>query len=332
VLRLFSLEELLALSDRRPTCLAVGVFDGVHRGHRVLLARALELARTPSSEGVPLRPAVFTFQNNPLTVLRPIEAPPRLSTIERRLDWIEELGIELALAVRFDESIAQLEAMEFLKKIVVSGFGARVLVCGPDFRFGHGGAGNAEFVREVGGDLGLSIEAVPPLYHLDAPISSSRIRRLIVEGHVAEAAALLGRPHEIEGIVIPGKARGRTIGYPTANIQPKPHVALPRTGVYAVQADAPVGGPVVGGMMNLGYSPTFGDIEEARVEAHFFDFSDDLKGKAVRVRLVEFLREEQRFASVEDLVAQLRRDEEAAREAVHRWEKDGGNAAGSGQD
>lgn len=318
MIRLFSLDDLRALPDRPPTCLAIGVFDGVHRGHRRLLERALEIARSPVGGGPPLRPAVFTFQNNPLTVLRPVEAPPRLSTIERRLDWIEGLGIELALAIPFDESISRIEAMDFLRDVVVGAFGANALVCGPDFRFGHGGSGNADFVRRVGPGLDLSIEAVPPLFHLDAPISSSRIRRAIVEGHVLEAGELLGRPHEIEGRVVAGKQRGRTIGFPTANLRVPPRIALPRTGVYAVEVDTPAGsGRMLGGMMNLGYSPTFGDIEEARVEVHLFDFSGDLVGATVRVGLLEFLREETRFQSVDELIGQLRRDEERAREVFH---------------
>ncbi len=318
MIRLFSLQELYALDARPPTCLAVGVFDGVHRGHVRLLERTLELARESGSGGRPLRSAVFTFQNNPLTVLRPTEAPPRLTTIERRLDRIEALGIELALAVHFDESLSQLDPLQFLQDVVIGGFGANWIVCGPDFRFGRGGTGNAEFIRDTGRRLDLRLEPVPPMLHLDAPISSSRIRRAIIEGHVEEAAELLGRPHELEGVVIEGRARGRQIGYPTANLQIPSRIALPRTGVYAVEVETP-DGRAFGGMMNVGYSPTFGDIEEVRLEAHLFDFSGDLKGKTLRVRLLAFLREEKRFGSVEELADQLRRDEADAREIVrHR--------------
>lgn len=321
--RIYSLGELRCLAERPPTALAIGVFDGAHLGHMRLFERARQIAaenaaREPGVPGaVPWRAAVFTFQAHPLTLLRPAQAPSVLSTLERRLDWMEEAGLDLAAAVPFDAALAEMEALEFLREIVAGALGARRLLFGPDFRFGRGGAGDERLVREAGAALGIEAVPVAPAYLGGEPVSSSRIRRAIREGRLEEAEALLGRPYEIEGVVEPGRRRGRELGYPTANLRLEAPFTLPPTGVYAIEAETDTG-LARAGMMNIGYSPTFGDIESPRIEAHLFDFSGGLLDRRLRIRLLRFLRPERRFGSIGELTAQLRLDETEARRAAAR--------------
>lgn len=319
--RFYSLEDLLSRKDRPPTCLAIGVFDGVHRGHVHLLEQARVIARKSGETGPPLRLGVLTFQNHPLTLLRPTEAPAMLSSVARRLDWIETLGFDIAAALHFNEYVSHLEPRRFLEEIVVGAFAARCIVCGPDFRFGYRGNGTVEYVQSLESVLRLRVEKVEALLHEDEPISSSRIRRLVREGYVREAETLLGRPYEIEGTVIPGHQRGRKLGFPTANLETPGKIVLPRTGVYAVSVETPEA--IFPAMMNVGYSPTFGDIEEVRLEVHLLDFEGNLLGRRLRVSVLEFLREEIHFPSADALVRQLHQDKARSRSLIARLTRDG---------
>lgn len=312
--RFYSLEDVGSPKDHPPTCLAVGVFDGVHRGHVHLLERARALAREAADTGPPLRLGVLTFQNHPLTLLRPTEAPPMLSSVARRLDWIEALGFDIAAALHFNEYISHLEPRRFLEEIVIGAFSARRIVCGPDFHFGYRGTGTVELIKSLEPVLNLRVEPVEALLHDNKPISSSRIRRLVREGHVREAELLLGRPYEIEGTVIPGHQRGRKLGFPTANLETPGKIVLPRTGVYVVSVETPEA--IYPAMMNVGYSPTFGDIEDVRLEVHLLDFEGNLLGRRLRVSLLEFLREEIHFPSAEALVRQLHQDKARSRSLI----------------
>ncbi len=322
MIRLDTLDDPRLRENRAPSCVVVGVFDGVHRGHKSLLAQARELAR---AKGPEYRVAALTFQNHPLSLLRPAHAPTMLLPLERRLECLAQAGVDLAVAVRFDAAFAAIEAERFVREVLVETLGAARLICGPDFRFGRGGAGTADLAQRIGGPLGLEIFPAAPVLEGGEPVSSSRIRRLVREGQVAQAAQLLGRPHELEGVVVEGRRRGRELGFPTANLRPEDNLTLPETGVYAVEAVLPgengaaAAAEAWPGMMNLGYSPTFGDIEEPRIETHLIGFSGELTGRRLRLRLLERLRGEERFASVDELKSQLARDKMQARAVYALW-------------
>lgn len=314
---LSSLEELAATTASDglpppPTALAIGVFDGVHRAHRALLERTIDESRSLGPEG---RAAVLTFSVHPESLFSARVAPPLLTPLHRRYELLAELGIELVVAIPFTREFASLPAEDFLRRVVVGQFGARALVCGPDFRFGQKRTGSLELIEKLGGELRLrGVPVSAKLCEDGTPINSTRIRALLREGDVIGAGRLLGRPHEIEGVVVTGSARGRLIGFPTANLDVDPALALPRRGVYAVDSAAP--GPVAGGMMNIGLNPTFGDIERLRVEVHLFDYSGDLVGRRLRIRVRAPLREERKFSGVEELTRQLHSDRDAARAAL----------------
>jgi riboflavin kinase / FMN adenylyltransferase len=275
----------LAPADR---AVAVGTFDGVHRGHRAVI-EAVKAAG--------LRSTVLTFNPHPRLVLG--YEVQLLTTLERRLQLIEEIGPDDALVVEFTQELSRREAEEFVADYLI-GIGAKVVVAGEDFRFGAGRRGDIALLRA----LGLDVRPVPLL----AGVSSSRIRELIREGDLRAAATLLGRPFELEGEVVYGDQRGGTLGFPTANLSPDPHMLVPAYGIYAGQAlDHRVAA-------SIGVNPHYGGSER-RIEAFLLDFEGDLYGSRLRLELWERLREERAFASEEDLVAQIAADVEAARAA-----------------
>jgi riboflavin kinase/FMN adenylyltransferase len=267
---------------------ALGTFDGVHRGHRAVIEAV-------QAEG--LRSTVLTFDPHPRLVLG--YEVQLLTTLERRLELIEEIGPDEALVVGFTQELSRREPEDFAAEYL-TGIGARVVVAGEDFRFGAGRRGDVAFLRA----LGLDVRPVP----LVEGVSSSRIRELVREADLPGAAALLGRPFELEGEVVYGDQRGGTLGFPTANLSPDPHVLVPAYGIYAGQA---LGHRVAA---SIGVNPHYGGSER-RIEAFLLDFEGDLYGSRLRLELWERLREERAFASEEDLVAQIAADVEAARAA-----------------
>jgi riboflavin kinase/FMN adenylyltransferase len=271
-----------------PRAVAVGTFDGVHRGHK----RVLEFAR---KTGLPS--TVVTFDPHPRTALGNFVS--LLSTLDRRLELIAEAGIDETLVVEFTLDLARLEPDEFADR-VLRPLGAEVVVAGEDFRFGRGRKGDLDRLSE----LGFEIRAVP----LVEGVSSSRIRELVAEGGVEEAAGLLGRPVEVEGVVVTGNARGGTLGFPTANLSVRPDLVVPSFGIYAgstLEHRAAV---------SIGTNPHYGG-RERRIEAFVLDFESDLYGQRLVVELWRRLRDEQAFASEEELIAQIARDVEETRSA-----------------
>jgi riboflavin kinase / FMN adenylyltransferase len=271
-----------------PRAVAVGTFDGVHRGHK----RVLEVAR---ETGLPS--TVVTFDPHPRTALGNFVS--LLSTLDRRLELIAEAGIDETLVVEFTLDLARLEPDEFADR-VLRPLGAEVVVAGEDFRFGRGRKGDLDRLSE----LGFEIRAVP----LVEGVSSSRIRELVAEGGVEEAAGLLGRPVEVEGVVVTGNARGGTLGFPTANLSVRPELVVPSFGIYAgstLEHRAAV---------SIGTNPHYGG-RERRIEAFVLDFESDLYGQRLVVELWRRLRDEQAFASEEELIAQIARDVEETRSA-----------------
>ena len=268
--------------------MAIGTFDGVHLGHRRVLETALET-------GLPVR--VVTLNPHPRTVVQG-NLVEFLTTLERRLELIQELGVDETVVLDFTPERARQEPEEFAAAELE---GASVVVAGADFRFGHRRRGDLELLER----LGYEVRAVPLL----AGVSSSEIRRRLHAGEVREAARLLGRPPEVDGIVVPGDQRGGTLGYPTANLAVEPALLVPRFGIYAGQA---LGHRAA---ISIGTNPHYGG-EERRIEPYLLDFDGDLYGRRLIVELWERLRDEQAFESEQALVEQIARDVEATREAT----------------
>ena len=273
---------------RGSRAVALGTFDGVHLGHR----RVIETAIAAGPE-----PTVVTFDPHPRTAFG--NRVQLLSTFERRLELLAALGVEATLVVDFTLDLARLEPEEFAEQ-VLRPIGTEVVVAGTDFRFGHGRKGDLDLLA----GFGFDVRPVPLLEH----VSSSRIRELVEAGDVEAAAQLLGRPVEVEGVVVTGEARGGTLGFPTANLDVRPELAVPGNGIYAGEAAGHRAA------VSIGTNPHYGG-RERRVEAFLLDFSGDLYGRRLLVELWQRLRDERAFADEGELIAQIGRDVEAARAA-----------------
>jgi riboflavin kinase/FMN adenylyltransferase len=283
---------------------ALGNFDGVHKGHQALLARAAEHAQ---ALGAPL--AVLTFEPHPRRFFVPDTAPFRLTMLPAKLRLLEQYGVQAVLAQHFDTAFAALSADAFVDEVLLRGLGARNVVCGYDFTFGARRGGNVEMLREMGAKKGFGVTVLDPVMREGEIYSSTSIREALRVGWPSEAAELLGHAWEIEGVVEEGDKRGRTIGFPTANVALGEHLR-PRFGVYAVRAL--IDGKWLNGVANLGRRPTIGKLKE-NFEVNVFDFAGDLYGKTLRVALVDFIRPEMKFSGLDQLKAQIAADAEAAR-------------------
>ncbi len=287
------------------TVVTVGSFDGVHLGHQAVLA---EVARRASAAG---RASVLvTFEPHPLAVINPPAAPPLLTTGPERREILAQTPIDYALFLRFDRALARLSPEEFVRDVLLACCGVQDLVFGYDHGFGRNRSGDVETLRRLGAELGFAVDVVPPADVEGEPVSSGRIRRAVAGGDLRTAARLLGRPYTVSGRVTAGERRGRLLGVPTLNLGDIPaDKLLPPDGVYAVWVEWR--GGRAGGMMNQGGRPTFDDRRRL-LEAHLFGFEGDLYGEWVRVEWVERLRDVRRFAGVEQLQEQLRRDRAGA--------------------
>ncbi|HEX8261322.1 MAG TPA: bifunctional riboflavin kinase/FAD synthetase [Allosphingosinicella sp.] len=289
---------------------ALGNFDGFHAGHQAVAARAVERAK---AEG---RPAlVATFDPHPVRFFRPETPPFRLTTLDQRQRLFEAAGADAMIVFSFDAGLAATPADQFISRNLLELIGAAGVVTGEDFTFGRGRGGNIAVLQDAGARLGFSVDAVGPVSDARGPISSSRIRDALVAGDCGEASRLLTRPFAIEGVVEHGDKRGRTIGYPTANIALGPYLR-PRFGIYAVRGRL-ADGRVVDGAANLGIRPTFEPPREL-LEPYFFDFDGDLYGQKIEVELIDFLRPEAKFDSLDALKAQMAADCEEARRRLAR--------------
>jgi riboflavin kinase/FMN adenylyltransferase len=293
----------------RGATVALGNFDGVHRGHAHLI-RAAHAARP----GSPL--AVLTFEPHPREVFRPDDPPFRLTLAAERQSALAAQHVGLIYELTFDAAFSHMPAEAFVRDVLHAGLGAAHLACGPDFAFGHRRGGDTALLARMAEDLGMGLTLVPPLADAEGPISSSRIRRLLQDGYPERAAHLLGRPFVLRGPVTRGDQRGRTIGFPTVNVPLGRHLE-PARGVYAVTVTLP-GGGIHKGVANIGRRPTVGDKLESRLEAHIFDFDTDLYGQDIGVALHQYLREEQKFPDFAALRAQIETDAAEARAALAR--------------
>jgi riboflavin kinase/FMN adenylyltransferase len=288
------------------TVVTIGNFDGVHRGHLALVERAFaEGAR----RGVPV--TALTFDPHPAAVLRPDAVPLALQSIEDRVATLEAHGCDRVEVLDFDAELAALSAEEFVTRLLVDRLGAVAVVVGENFRFGAGAVGDVEALRSLGAELGFTVEAVGLVDLGQGPVSSSAIRALLASGEVEAVRQVLGRDHELEGEVVRGDGRGRTIGIPTANVAVPPSRALPADGVYACWA-TPEGEEKVPAVVNVGLRPTFAGTSRT-VEAHLLvEDGPDLYGRLLRLAFVARVRGEERFDGPEALVARIGQDIEAA--------------------
>jgi riboflavin kinase/FMN adenylyltransferase len=310
-------------------CVAIGNFDGVHRGHQALVTAAVARARERTGTAV-----VLTFDPHPARVLAPARAPGALTTPAQKAELLEALGADVMAVLPFDEPLARLAPAEFVRAVLVGSLRARRVFVGAGFRFGHQQSGDVAALEALGSEHGFTVEAIAPVLEGGAPISSSRVRDALARGDVADARALLGRAYSIDGQVVAGERRGRAIGVPTANLASENEVA-PARGVYAARCrvatglppedglpygggSSPKDGPPYGGgtshsaVVNVGERPTFGGTTTT-IEAHLLDFDGDLYGSGVRLTFEHWLRGERRFPGAEALVAQIRDDIARAR-------------------
>ncbi|MBC9207012.1 bifunctional riboflavin kinase/FAD synthetase [Roseomonas aerophila] len=292
--------------EARGATLALGNFDGMHLGHRAVLAAAH--AGRPE-----LKLGALTFEPHPREHFRPEDPPFRLTLLPAKLEQLSALGCAFVLALPFDATLAAMPADQFVRDVLHGALGARHLACGMDFAFGYRRGGDVAFLSHHAEQLGIGITVVPPVSDAEGPLSSSRIRRVLQDGYPERAARKLGRVWEICGPVSHGDKRGRTIGFPTANVPLGRHLE-PARGVYAVRVRL-ADGRVVDGVANIGARPTVGGTE-SRVEAHLFDFAEDLYGQEVSVGLVAFLRAEKKFSGLPELTAQIAADAASAREIL----------------
>ena len=284
---------------------SVGVYDGVHRGHAAVLGRAAVLARRSGA-----RTVVFTFDAHPEGVLSGGDAPPELTPVAEREPLLCEAGADEVQVVSFSQ-VAGMTPQAFLRVHVFPRYRMGNRVVGYDFALGKDRLGTVEVLDRLGRGLGFAVEAVPSLDVGGAPVSSSRVREALAGGRVREAAAMLGRPYLIAGRVVPGEGRGRSLGFPTANLDLPPGKMRPARGVYAVRVFGP-GVTGAAGVVNVGCRPTFGGGRET-VEVHVLDVSGDWVGKELRMDLVERIRPERRFRDAAELAARIERDASRAR-------------------
>lgn len=288
-------------------CVAtIGNFDGVHLGHQAVFTALRERSGHHQLPAV-----VITFEPQPLEFFRPAEAPARLTRLREKLRAIHECSIDRVMLLEFNASLANLSAPDFIDRLIVNGLGVEHLLVGDDFRFGKGRSGSFSTLLEAGKAFGFGVEDLDTVAHRDSRISSTRIRQALADGDMAEAAACLGRPYRICGRVVHGDERGRTIGFPTMNINLH-RIMSPLRGVYAVRV-AGLERQALPGVANIGVRPTVTGNTRSLLEVHLFDFAGDVYGRHVDVEFVERIRDEKKFDSFEQLRAQIERDSSVAR-------------------
>ena len=290
--------------------LALGNFDGLHRGHMKIIDRVRRRAGERGGT-----PAAMTFDPHPPRVVRPDKAPPLLMTRDQRVEALSRSGMQGIAVVRFTGELSRWEPETFVRTVLVEWLHVVEVWVGANFLFGHDRAGNFSVLRSLGARYGFRAEKIDPVRYKDFVVSSTRIRRLVAEGRVDEAGALLGHHYFVDGTVQRGAGRGRELGFPTANLQTANELPPP-AGVYATTAT--IEGIVYPSVTNIGMRPTFGDVQHPVIETHIFDFSRDLYGTTVRLSFVQRLRDERAFPDVDALRAQIEADCRGARRLFGR--------------
>lgn len=312
-MRLFtSLDSISPDSFAGGSAVAIGKFDGVHRGHRAILDT---MQRRAAAEH--LTTVVFTFENNPLSVLRPEVCPRPLTSPKQRIDLLAAEDVDSCVMVRFDQEFSEISARDFVVEVLVGLLQVKHVVLGSDFKFGYQGQGDGDLLRDLGAEYGFEVDVVDSVTGEDCGlVSSSQIREAVQTGDVGTASTMLGRPYSVRGEVVRGDARGRELGFPTANLGGDVEGLVPADGVYA-------GAVVIDGVrriaaISVGVNLTFEPEGEPRVEAHVLDFEGDLYGKPMEVQFTERIRSMVPFTSVEALVEQMHDDVRITREIAAR--------------
>jgi riboflavin kinase/FMN adenylyltransferase len=290
----------------------LGNFDGVHLGHQKLLDSV-----TSASKELAVASVVISFHPHPFKILKPEKAPPLLLPLREKVRLLEEAGVDFFVCLEFNHQFASLSAYQFIKEILVRRLGTKKIFVGRDYRFGRDRIGDVSYLRKIGGVFGFDVEVVAPVVVNGILVSSTRIRRLVMEGQTREAMKLLGRPYKVLGKVIKGAERGRRLGFPTANIEPENEL-IPQRGVYSVAVE--IDSKIYPGVGNIGYNPTFDGGNILKLEVFIIDFSSIIYNKEIGVLFLDKIRDEVRFSSPDLLVSQIKRD---VKEAKRIWEKDG---------
>lgn len=296
-------------------CVTVGNFDGVHLGHQMLFSEVVGKAYRQKGTGV-----TITFDPHPLQVMRPDIGIKLISTYEQKVELIGYSGIDVLVVIPFSREFARTTAEEFVNEILVKTIGVKELVVGYDYAFGKGRQGNIDLLKRLGDLKGFPVEVVEPYFVDDMLVSSTKIRELVNLGRMRDVKRLLGRHYQIRGEVQRGKQRGGPeIGFPTANLHLSEEDLCPRHGVYVTQVI--YDGKCYGGVLNIGYNPTFGE-DRLAAETHIFNFDQDIYGKRIKINLLKFLRSEQKFSGPAELAAQIRRDIAQAQAVLGEVEKE----------
>ena len=292
-------EKLGKLSPRKEMLLTIGVFDGVHLGHKHLISKLKELARKQGSLS-----GVITFSQHPQEVLSPKTRLPSLTGLEQRIALLEDEGVDIVIPLPFTPQLANLSPQQFLS-LLKEYLNMKGLVVGPDFALGKNRQGNADALRRLGKEMGFSITVVPPMTIDGEVVSSTAIRKALAEGDMKQVQKLLGRPFSLKGRVVSGDKRGARLGFPTANLEAAPGQALPAGGVYACRAH--INGRSYSAMTNIGSRPTFGGGEQL-IEVYLLDYQGDLYGRELAIDIIERLRDEKKFDTPEQLKKQIAED------------------------
>ncbi len=294
-----------------PSVVSIGKFDGMHAGHRRVIAELLEVATHEQLTSV-----AVTFDRHPLSIVRPELCPAPLLSNAQKLELLAETGIEATLMLTFDEARSKQPAEEFVREVLVDALQARVLLVGSDFRFGAKGAGTVELLRQLAPELGFTVQLIDDVTSGERRASSTWIRELLSSGQIAEATRLLGRSPSVRAKVVGGHQRGRTMGYPTANLSHEVEGFVPADGVYAARII--IDGTRYDAAVSIGNNPTFADVAEKTVEAHVLDESLDLYDKTVEVEFVEYIRPMHKFPDADALTKQMHADEVQIRTVLGR--------------
>ncbi|ADH86352.1 bifunctional riboflavin kinase/FAD synthetase [Desulfurivibrio alkaliphilus] len=296
-------------------CVTIGNFDGVHMGHQQLFNTVSDLARRHRGTGV-----AITFEPHPLQVVRPEIGIKLISTYEQKVELISMAGIDALLVIPFTQEFAAMDAEQFVDQVLVGTLGVRELVVGYDYAFGKGRRGDADFLEACGKKQAFTVRVIPAFKVDGMVVSSSKVRELVAAGRMEDVTKLLGRYYQMRGVVQVGKKRGGSIlGFPTANLSLNEHDLCPKHGVYVTQVV--YGGKCYGGVLNIGYNPTFADSKLA-AETHIFDFNQDIYGQPIKINLLKHLRGERKFSGPEELAAQIARDVTEAKEVLAAAEEE----------
>ena len=292
-----------------PSAVTIGKFDGVHIGHRRVLAALRDIA---AEQG--LVSTVVTFDRHPLALLRPDLCPESVSSNQQKRELLESTGVDATVVIPFTREFSELSPVEFVERVLVDALHAQVVFVGEDFRFGHGGSGDVALLTELGTTRGFTVRSIDQVLSSTQPVSSTLVRGLLADGRVREAGELLGRPPAVRAEVVHGSHRGRELGYPTANLSPEHEGLIPADGVYA--AYLVLDGVRMPAAVSIGNNPTFDGVPAKQVEAHVLDADLDLYGDIVEVQFVDYVRGMVKFDGVDALIVQMQDDERRVRDIL----------------